>query len=90
MAENEVKVTYKAVNAEFNSGIQSMNQAITSLNKEFGVQKEQMKLTASSSEKYEAELAKLNKEHEIAVQKTKLTAEAYENAKRLMGETKRV
>nr|DAN28703.1 MAG TPA: Minor tail protein [Caudoviricetes sp.] len=86
MAENEVKVTYKAVNAEFNSGIQSMNQAITSLNKEFGVQKEQMKLTASSSEKYEAELAKLNKEHEIAVQKTKLTAEAYENAKRLMGE----
>ncbi len=68
-----VKSHVKPVNAEFNSGIQSMNQAITSLNKEFGVQKEQMKLTASSSEKYKL-VAKLNR-HEITVQKAEADSE---------------
>ena len=87
MARNsEVKVTYKVLNSEFNKGIREMGQQVTSLNKEFRLQQEQMKLSASSTEKLEASLTKLNKEYDIAKQKTEYVAKALEEVKRTTGE----
>ena len=87
MAKNaEVKVTYKVLNTEFNKGIREMGQQVTTLNKEFRLQQEQMKLSASSTEKLEANLTKLNKEYDIAKQKTEYVAKALEEVKRTTGE----
>ncbi|MGF3113207.1 phage tail tape measure protein [Facklamia sp. P9177] len=86
MAEKEVKVRYKVLNSEFNSGIKDINSSLTTLNKEFRLQKEEMKLTGSETDKLEASLNKLSKEYDLAKQKTELTAQAFEQAKQMMGE----
>lgn len=87
MAGNhEIKIDYSVVNSSFNKGIKEISSQVTSLNKEFKLQKEQMKLTASESEKLEASLQKLNKEHELAQQKTRLVESAYKNVVEVMGE----
>lgn len=86
MADKEVKVSYKVINSEMNGKLKEIGSGLQTLNKEFKLQSEQMKLSASETEKLEAKLSKLNSEHDLAAQKTKLTAEAYENAKQLMGE----
>lgn len=82
----EVNVTYKLINKGFNEGISSINKQLNSLNKEFRLQKEQMKNTASETEKLEAQLNKLNAEYELAQQKTRTTAAGLEDVKRLTGE----
>lgn len=86
MAEKEVKVTYKVINSEFNSGIREINSSLTTLNKEFRLQKETMKQSASETEKLESNLNKLNSELDLAKQRTDLTAQAYQKAKEMMGE----
>lgn len=88
MANNqkEIKVSYKLVNQDFNKGITEINSDVKTLNKEFKLQAEQMKNTASDSEKLEANLTNLAKQLELAEQKTTQTAGALENAKRMMGE----
>ena len=86
MAEKDVKVQYKVLNSQFNAGIKEIGSGLNTLNKEFRLQKEQMKLTASETERLEATLSKLNQEYGMAQQKTQLTAQAFEKAKELMGE----
>lgn len=88
MATNnhEIKIDYKVVNSQFNKGIKEINSEVSTLNKEFRLQQEQMKLTASESEKLEAKLNKLNKEHELGQKKVNQTEEAYKNAVKQMGE----
>ncbi|MGX7108352.1 phage tail tape measure protein [Facklamia miroungae] len=86
MAEKEVKVRYKVLNSEFNSGIKDINSGLTTLNKEFRLQKEEMRLTGSETDKLEASLCKLSQEYDLAKQKTELTAQAFEQAKQIMGE----
>lgn len=87
MANNsEVKVTYKVLNSEFNKGIAEMSKSVTTLNKEFKLQQEQMRLSASETEKLEAKLTKLSSEYEIAQQKTKLTEQALQEVTKLTGE----
>lgn len=83
----EVKVEYKVVNQAFNKGISEMNSKVTTLNKEFGVQKEQMKNTASESEKLESSIDKLNQEYTLAEQKTKMVESALQNTKEITGES---
>lgn len=88
MANNqkEIKVSYKLVNQDFNKGITEINSDVKTLNKEFKLQSEQMKNTASDTDKLEASLTNLSKQLELAEQKTTQTANALENAKRMMGE----
>lgn len=88
MANNqkEIKVSYKLVNQDFNKGITEINSDVKTLNKEFKLQSEQMKNTASDTDKLEASLENLAKQLDLAEQKTTQTANALENAKRMMGE----
>ncbi|WPC08794.1 phage tail tape measure protein [Globicatella sp. PHS-GS-PNBC-21-1553] len=89
MATNnhEIKIDYKVVNSQFNKGIKEINSEVSTLNKEFRLQQEQMKLTASESEKLEAKLNKLNKEHELGQKKTREIETAYKNVVEIMGES---
>ena len=88
MANNqkEIKVSYKLVNQDFNKGITEINSDVKTLNKEFKLQSEQMKNTASDTDKLEASLENLAKQLDLAEQKTTQTSNALENAKRMMGE----
>lgn len=85
----EIKVEYKVVNQAFNQGLKEMQSQATTLNKEFAVQKEQMKNTASESEKLEASVSKLNQEYTLAEQKTKMVESALQNTKEITGENSR-
>lgn len=67
--KSEVKVTYKVLNSEFNKGILEMNAKVNSLNKEFRLQQEQLRLTGSETDKLESKLSKLSSEYEIAQQR---------------------
>lgn len=88
MAKNkEVKVTYKVINAEFNKGIREIGSQITSLNKEFRLQTEQMKLTGSETQKLESQLGKLTSEYELAKQKSAIVAQGLEQVKKATGES---
>lgn len=83
---SEIKVDYKVVNTAFNKGLKEMKGEVTTLNKEFALQKEQMKLTATESEKLEVNIEKLNSEYENAQKQTRMTETAYENVVAIMGE----
>jgi phage-related minor tail protein len=84
--QKEIKVSYKLVNQDFNKGITEINSDVKTLNKEFKLQSEQMKNTASDTDKLEASLSNLEKQLELAADKTTQTAKALENAKTMMGE----
>lgn len=86
MAKNPISIEYKVANASFNSSLKDMQTSVTTLNKEFKLQKEQMKNSSTESEKLETELTKLNKEYDLAQQKTNLTASALKNAKEITGD----
>ena len=87
MAKNrKVEVEYSLVNKTFNAGIKEINSEVTTLNKEFKLQKEQMKNVASETEKFEASIEKLNQEYDLAEQKTNQTRVALDNMKEIFGE----
>ena len=77
------------MNQDFNKGIADINSDVKTLNKEFKLQSEQMKNTASDSDKLEASISNLEKQLELAQQKTTETTKALENAKAMMGENSR-
>lgn len=82
----EIEISYKVVNSAFNKGIGEIKSEVTTLNKEFALQKEQMKLSATESEKLEANISKLNKEYESAQKQTRLVESGYKNVVEIMGE----
>lgn len=84
--ERKIEVEYSLVNKTFNAGIKQINSEVTTLNKEFKLQKEQMKNVADESEKFEASIGKLNKEYDLAEQKTNQTRVALENMHEIFGE----
>lgn len=59
---------------------------MTTLNKQFRLQKQQMQSSASESQKLEAELTKLNRQYELAQNKTKQTSDALTRVKQTTGE----
>ncbi|KYG90018.1 hypothetical protein A0U40_09855 [[Bacillus] sp. KCTC 13219] len=83
---NEVKITFKALNQEYNSAVKGMNDETRKLRQEMKLQQEQMKHSSSESEKLEASIAGLQKEYELAQQKTVATAEALEKVRAQWGE----
>ena len=84
--QSEVKVTYKVLNSEFNKGISEMNSKITSLNKEFRLQQEQMRLTGSETDKLESKLNKLTSEYSIAQEKARLVEQGLKEVTKATGE----
>lgn len=86
MSKKEIQVEYKLLNTQFNNGIKDIGGKLSTLNKEFKLQQETMKLNGSETEKLEGKLGKLNKELELAKDKTKLTTDALEMAKKTTGE----
>ncbi|SEB15725.1 phage tail tape measure protein, TP901 family, core region [Thalassobacillus cyri] len=83
---NETKVTFSVFNKDFNEGIKEMNKESTRLRKEFKLQSEQMKDTATATEKLEAKVTYLGKEQDIVRKKIDATSTQLEKAKKTYGE----
>lgn len=87
--DKEARVTLKLFNQEFNSAMQETKNETTRLNKEFELQKQQMKLTASEAEQLSAKIEYLKSKQEIANRVTNETATHLENVKAQFGENSR-
>ena len=86
MAKSKIEVTYSLNNSEFNKSLSKMRDEVTTLNKEFNLQKEEMRLTSSESEKLSAQMDKLKKEYQIQEKVVEETNAGYQNAVELLGE----
>lgn len=83
---NEIKVTFKAFNQEFNKAMKDMNQESAKLRQEMKLQSEQMKNSASESDKLSAVMQGLEQRYDLAKEKTAATAAALEKVKSQWGE----
>lgn len=84
--KDEVKVTVKLFNKEFNEGMKEMRDESGKLKREFQLQEQQMKNTANESEKLRAKVEYLGKQHELAGKKVQETERQYEAVKTQFGE----
>lgn len=87
--DKEARVTLKLFNQQFNSAMQETKNETTRLNKEFELQKQQMKLTASEAEQLSAKIEYLKSKQEIANRVTNETATHLESVKTQFGENSR-
>ena len=76
--DKEARVTLKLFNQEFNAAIKETKGETTRLNKEFELQKQQMKLTASEAEQLSAKVEHLNAKQELSARVTRDTEAQYE------------
>ncbi|MBC2285747.1 hypothetical protein HCB69_15340 [Listeria booriae] len=83
---NEKKITFKVENQQFNSAMKEMNAETAKLSKEFRLEQEQLKETATASEKLESQMSKLSKEQEITGRKIETTEKHLNSAKETFGE----
>lgn len=83
---NEIKVTFKAFNQDFNKAMTDMNKESAKLRQEMKLQSEQMKNSASESDKLKATMQGLEQRYEIQREKTAATAEALAKVKAQWGE----
>lgn len=83
---NEINITFKAFNKNFNSAIKEMDDQTKQLRQEMKLQEEQMKHTASSTDKLEAKVNSLQQIYDVQRKKTQQAADALERAKQLWGE----
>jgi len=84
--QNEARVTLKLFNQDFNAAMQQTKSETSQLNKEFELQKQQMLMTATETEKLAAKLDYLKAKQDIAANATRATAEQYEKVKAQFGE----
>lgn len=85
MAKNEVRVTFRAFNKEFNKAVSEMNREAKQLRQEMKLQQEQMKHTSSESQKLEIKMKNLQQQYELAQRKTRETAQQLESVKQKFG-----
>ena len=85
-SDKEAHVTLKLFNQDFNQAMAETKSETTRLNKEFELQKQQMKLTATEAEQLAAKVEYLKAKQEIASRVTQETAAQYEKAKVQFGE----
>ncbi|MFJ7662956.1 tape measure protein [Lysinibacillus sp. NPDC097162] len=83
---NEVQITFRASNQEFNKSMAEMNKETAALRQQMKLQQEQMKHNATDSEKLEAKINSLQQIYEVARRKTEATTRQLEEAKALWGE----
>lgn len=87
MANNpEAKITVKMFNDDFKKGAKELTKESQSISREFKLQSEQMKLTASETEKLQAKMEFLTKKHDVAKKSVQEHEKAYEQAKTMFGE----
>lgn len=86
MAKDQVQITFKVFNEEFKKGMSEMRESTTRLNREFRLQKEQMKLTGSEADKLRANVGYLNERYGQAQERVKATEEQLAKAKKTFGE----
>lgn len=87
MAKNDqVKITFKVFNEDFNKAMNEMKQGTTQLNREFKLQNSQMKLTGSEADKLRASVDYLSTRYEQAKERVRLTEQQLEKAKKAFGE----
>lgn len=85
-SKKTASIEYKVINQEANANLKEIGKNVKTLNKEFNLQKEQMKTTSSESEKLDAELSKLNREYDLSQQKTQTVADGLKKVKEATGE----
>lgn len=83
---SEAKVQFKIEHEQFKKGMKELTNENTKLRKEFQLQQQQMKLTASEVEKLEAKVQFLSKQKEIVQKKIELTNEHLERARKVYGD----
>lgn len=86
---NEAQIKVSVFNQDFNKGMKEMGAESAKLKREFQLQQEQMKLTATETEKLSATVEYLQKQQELAAQKVAETERQYEAVKNQYGETSR-
>jgi phage-related minor tail protein len=84
--QSEAKVTFKLEAEDFKKGMKELSGENTKLYKEFKLQEQQMKNTASETEKLEAKIDYLGKTQENVRKKIELTSQHLEKAKQVFGE----
>ncbi|WP_054751367.1 phage tail tape measure protein [Piscibacillus salipiscarius] len=82
----ETKVTFSVFNKEFNEAMNEMKGESKQLRKEFKLQSEQMKDTASETQKLESRIEYLGKQQSIAKRQIQETEKQLEKAKKVYGE----
>ncbi|MFC6038430.1 hypothetical protein ACFPYN_03075 [Paenisporosarcina macmurdoensis] len=88
MAGNqEAVVSIKLFNQDFNQSIKEMKDESGQLRKEFVLQEQQMRLTASEADKFAAKVEYLAQQQALAVRKVADTEAQYERVKAQYGET---
>ena len=86
MADKKVNIEYKVLASGFKKGLQEMTKDMQNLNRQFVLQKEQMKNTASESDKFEKQISDLGLKLEKQQAYTKVATEAYETMRTALGE----
>lgn len=83
---NVVSVTFKAFNKQFNDSMKSMNDETAQLKAQMKLQQEEMKHSATATEKLEAKMQSLQQIYQVAQRQTQATADALARAKAIWGE----
>ena len=86
MANDKIQIEFKVLNDEFKSKLAEMGEASKKLNRDFKLQKEQMKLTGSESDKLKASTDFLGKKYQEASKRVNETKAQLEQAKAVYGE----
>lgn len=87
MANNpEASITVKMLTDDFKKGAKELKNETSTLNREFKLQSEQMKLTASETDKLEARINYLTQRQDIARRSVEQSQTAYNQAVQLFGE----
>jgi len=81
-----VKVSFKVFNEDFKKAMGEMKSETTQLNREFKLQKAQLKSTGSETDKLKAQVDYLSKRYENASERVKTTKEQLNKAKQVYGE----
>jgi len=86
MAKNpEAKITVKMFADDFKKGASELQKESQKISREFKLQSEQMKLTASETEKLEAKLQFLTQKHDVAKRSVEQHEQAYQQAVDMFG-----
>lgn len=87
MAQNpEARITVKMFNDDFKQGAKELTKESQTISREFKLQSEQMKLTATETEKLEAKMEFLTRKQDVAKRSVQEHEAAYEQAKLQFGE----
>jgi len=87
MARNrtETTVEFKAIVADFNRRVTEVKNSVTTLNREFSLQREEMRQTATQSERLQHEIGHLETKHQRSGQQVAILTEKLEHIGATLG-----